>query len=344
MSRRALVTGVSGQDGAYLARALLKDGMAVFGTLREGTNEPEALRSLGLEAAVELLLVDLGDEASIRAAVDRARPHEVYHLAASSSVAASWSDPVGVADTNALGTIRLLAALRETVPEVRLVNASSSEIFAHRPGEAADEDTSFAPSSPYGAAKLHAHLAVRQQREAHGLHAANAILFNHESPLRGPRFVTRKITMALARIAQGADEVLALGNIDAARDWGDAEDYVEAMMRMARAATPCDYVISTGTAMRVRDFVEAAAGALDLSITWKGKGLEETGHADGRCILRIDPQFFRPMEAEAMVGNAGRVARELGWRARSDARDVAIRMALADRDLLRAGRAAKQTS
>lgn len=329
----SLVTGLSGQDGRYLARALAARGDRVVGTVSnparyEGSDgHAEAARD-----GVEVVALDLRDTNAVRPVVEAVRPDRVYHLAAMSSVAEAWRDPLTCARVNAMGTIALVAAMRDLVPEARLVNASSSEIYAQAEDGRLGETSPFGPRNPYGAAKLHAHLTVAQAREAQGMHGSNAVLFGHESPIRPPRFVSRKITSTLARIAAGSDETLHLGNIDVERDWGHAEDYVEAMMLIGEAEAAGDYIVATGELLSVRDFVTEAAAALGLSLTWQGSGLEERAMHEGRTVVAIDPQFFRPVDTVAASGDIARMG-ELGWTPGRRGRDIAREMALADQEL-----------
>ncbi len=334
---RALITGVTGQDGAYVARQLLNDGVDVWGSCRsaETLDGSPNLQALGVVKAVRPLVVDLTDPDSISAAVREARSDIVIHLAAASSVGRSWDEPAEVVAVNAVGTIHLLEACRTHAPGCRFVNASSSEIFAPTEGDGPkDEAAPFGPTTPYGVSKLSAHLITRIARNAHGMHASNAIMFNHESPLRGEQFVTRKITTILAAIANGADTVLELGNVAAQRDWGDAREYADALIRMARADAADDYVVATGKLTSVAQFAEAAAEALGIELVWQGKRLDMVGTWNGRTIVRINPQFFRPIDSAAMIGDPSRARDRLGWAPQATAMNVARDMATADMEAI----------
>jgi GDPmannose 4,6-dehydratase len=294
---RALITGITGQDGSYLAEALLERGYEVHGLAR---------RSVEL-ADVRVHEGDLRDQDSLAAALRAACPDEVYNLAAESSVAASWEDPALTGDVTGLGVARLLEAVRMTCPEARLFHASSNEVFGPVAGGSASETTPLAPRTPYGAAKAYAHHLVAGHREAYGLHFCNGILFNHESPRRGEQFVSRKITRRAAAISLGQATELRLGTLDAQRDWGYAPDYVEAMRLMLQRDVPEDYVLATGATHSVRDFVAVAFDHVGL---------------DWREHVRIDDEFKRPAEAEAVVGDASKARRELGWEPRTGFQDM----------------------
>ncbi len=315
--RRVLLTGTTGQDGWYLARRLVDDGAVVFGLVRPG-HEGE------VAAGVTAIEGDLRDASSLRRAVDAAEPNEVYNLAAATFVPGSWDDPDLVLDVNAGGLARLAEAIRASGAPVRLCHASSAEIFGPPTGRPQSEDTPLAPASPYGEAKARAHRLVAGLREEHGLFACSAILFNHESPRRPPRFVTRKITLAAARIACGSRETLVLGNLDAARDWGYAPEYVAAMQRMTAADRPRDYVVATGRAATVADFARLAFERVGL---------------DWRAHVATDPSFVRSGEELARIGDASRIRRELGWSATTTLEQLVAIMVDADLDLVRSGRA-----
>jgi len=298
--KRALITGITGQDGAYLSKLLRDHGYEIYGTHRPDSGTGTArLRELGTERDVRLLPLDLRDDAGVRAVIALAQPAEVYHLASQSSVAASFEQPLLTADLNALGTLRLLEALRTLAPAARLFHASSSEIFGRGPRPAQDENTPPHPRSPYAVAKLFAHWSTINYRETYGLFACCGLLFNHESPLRGMQFVTRKICDGVARIRLGLANELRLGNLDARRDWGFAGDYVRAMWLMLQQETADDYVVASGTSHSVRDFVAAAFGHVGLA--WED-------------YVRQDPTLLRPAEADSQVGDSSKARRVLGWR------------------------------
>lgn len=317
----ALITGITGQDGSYLAERLLERGYDVHGTLRRASS-PNTHRIDHLEG-VTLHIADLTDEASLRQAVRASRPDEIYNLAAQSDVAVSWKQPTYTADVVALGTFRLLEILRQDAPGTRFYQASTSEIFGASPGPQ-DENTPFLPGNPYAVAKTCAFHAVRLHREAYGLHASNGILFNHESERRGERFVTRKITRAVGRIVAGTQRELALGNLDARRDWGHALDYVDAMWRMLQLDDPTDLVIATGTSHSVRDFVERAFGVAGL---------------DWEAHVRIDPAFVRPVDVPDLRGNPARARERIDWSPTIDFDTLVERMVRHDITLAKAERA-----
>ncbi len=293
---RALVTGVTGQDGSYLADLLLGKGYEVFGLVRRTSTE--STRRIAHLDDLVLLGGDVLDPTSLAEAVVTARPDEVYHLAAQSHVAASWTQPVATAEITGLGTARLLEAVRRHAPEARYYQASSSEMFGNAERSPQDEQTPFHPRSPYGIAKVFAHQMVVHHRQAYGMHASCGICFNHESPRRGVEFVTRKVARGVAQIARGHARILELGNLEARRDWGWAPDYVEGMWRMLQQDTPGDYVLATGETRSVQDLVEAAFGRVGLP--W-------------REHVRTDPALLRPAEIHLLRGDASRARRVLGW-------------------------------
>jgi GDPmannose 4,6-dehydratase len=297
VTKRALITGVAGQDGTYLTDLLVANGYEVFGVLGPA---PGAFvdRIKGWGSAFHSVEADLRDTESLRAVVTETQPHEVYNFAGISSVGQSWGEAVLVADVNGVGVIRLLEAVKECAPQARFCQASSAEIFG-RPSEwPQNESTRICPVSPYGDSKAYAHFATSTYRDAYGICASNAILYNHESPLRTPAFVTGKIAHGAASIKQGLTSELAMGNLDVKRDWGFAGDYVRAMWLMLQPDAPGDYVIATGIAHSVRDMCEVAFEHLGL---------------DYRDFVSVDPQFFRPSEAEVLVGDASKARNELGW-------------------------------
>jgi GDPmannose 4,6-dehydratase len=299
MGKRAFVTGVTGQDGAYLSKLLLDKGYAVTGLMaRRATETDWRLRELGIIDAVELMRGDMTDLQSLCIALEAAPPDEVYNLAAQSFVGISWSQPQHTTQVNAIGTLNLLDAVRRVIPSARFYQASTSEMFGLVQASNQDENTPFYPRSPYGVAKLAAHWFTVNYRESYGLHASCGILFNHESPLRGIEFVTRKVTDAVARIKLGKQKELRLGNIDARRDWGYAGDYVDAMWRMLQQDKADDYVIATGTTTTVRDMCKIAFDCV---------GLDHEAH------VVVDPALFRPAEVDVLLGNPAKAKRVLGW-------------------------------
>jgi len=317
MTRRALITGISGQDGAYLARLLLHKGYDVVGGSRPSAGRDLwRLKAVGVDRDVKIADLELLDSSSILSVIERERPDEVYNLAAQSVVSSSFRTPVLTGDADALGAARILEALRKVNSSIRFYQASTSEMFGDTDETPQSETTAFCPRSPYGVAKLYAHWMTVNFRNVDGLFACSGILFNHESPLRGLEFVTRKITHGLAAIALGNHDCIELGNLDASRDWGFAADYVEGMWRMLQGDKPGDYVLATGRSHSVRDFCQAAAEAVDFDLVWQGSGINEKAidSKTGRTIVQVSPDVYRPNERLPLVGNAIKAERELGWR------------------------------
>ena len=333
--RTALITGVTGQDGGYLVGLLLAKGYRVHGTHRPVT-EPNVwrLRELGLLGHERLHLVESGlaDLPEVLGLLDSCEPDEIYHLAAQSSVATSARLPLDTAASNALGALNMLEAVRTLGGRPRLFQASSAEIFGDSASVPQDETTPRDPRSPYGVAKLFAFGMTRGYRDGYGLHASNGILFNHESPLRGAAFVTRRITQSVAAIAEGARRPLELGNLEARRDWGYAAEYAEGMWRMLQAETADDYVLATGRAVSVRDFVAMAFAAAGLDLRWEGQGQAEVGfeRASGRVLVTVDPRLYRATDVGLRVGDSAKAADRLGWRARTQVRELCAMMVDAD--------------
>ncbi len=332
--RVAVVTGVTGQDGAYLARHLLELGYQVFGAIRRSsTPSLWRLEELGIAEHPHLELVDfdLLDAGGFARLLRVAEPDEVYNLAAQSFVGTSFDQPVATAQATAMGGLHLLEAIRLVDPSIRYYQASSSEMFGRVVEVPQRETTPFYPRSPYAVAKLFAHWATVNYRESYGMFAVSGILFNHESPLRGAEFVTRKITLAAARIAHGMQEVLELGNLDARRDWGYAPEYVEGMHRMLQADQPHDYVLATGQMTSVRKFVEHAFSAAGLPLSWEGAGPDERGlDMQGRVRVRVNPRFYRPAEVDQLLGDASLARQQLGWEATVGVDALCRRMVDAD--------------
>jgi GDPmannose 4,6-dehydratase len=323
--KKALITGVTGQDGAYLAELLLQKGYEVHGIKRRtslfNTDRIDHLYEDPHEKGVRLFLHhgDMTDSTSLIRTIQQVLPDEIYNLAAQSHVAVSFEEPVYTANSDALGALRVLEAIRILGLEkrTRFYQASTSELYGLVRETPQKETTPFYPRSPYAVAKLYAYWITVNYREAYGLYACNGILFNHESPVRGETFVTRKITRAMARIKLGLQDCLYLGNLNAKRDWGHARDYVEMMWLMLQQDQPEDFVIATGQQNSVRDFVNAAAAEAGLAVHWKGEGVHEKGFdGNGRCIVAIDPRYFRPTEVESLLGDAGKAKRKLGWEPR----------------------------
>ncbi len=321
--KKALITGVTGQDGAYLAELLLDKGYEVHGLKRRSssfnTDRIDHLYQDPHEENQRFILHygDLTDSSSLIRIIQQIQPDEIYNLAAQSHVAVSFESPEYTANSDAIGTLRLLEAIRilGLTEKTRFYQASTSELYGKIHESPQNEKTPFYPRSPYAAAKLYAYWITVNYREAYGMYACNGILFNHESPVRGETFVTRKITRAMARIKLGIVDRLYLGNMDAKRDWGHAKDYVEAQWLLLQQDQPDDYCIATGEQHSVREFVEKSAGYLGMDIQWKGKGTDEIGvdTKTGKTIVSVDPRYFRPTEVETLLGDASKARKELGW-------------------------------
>lgn len=340
MTKTALITGITGQDGAYLARFLLKKGYIVHGIKRRAssfntgriediyqdphTDEPRFILHYG----------DLTDATNLIRIVQQTQPDELYNLAAQSHVQVSFETPEYTANSDALGTLRLLEAIRILGMEdkTKFYQASTSEMYGLVQEVPQSETTPFYPRSPYAAAKLYAYWIVINYREAYGMHASNGILFNHESPLRGETFVTRKITRAVAAIHLGRQEKLYLGNLNAKRDWGHAKEYVRGMWMMCQQEKPDDYVLATGVTTSVREFVNWAFEDVDIQLEWKGQGVDEKGYdaSNGKCLVEVDPRYFRPTEVELLLGDPTKAKEVLGWTHETNARDLAREMVRED--------------
>lgn len=339
--KSAVVTGITGQDGAYLAQFLLERGYRVHGTFRRGSSVNFwRIEELGIAGHERLSLVefDLTDAGSCVRLLEKTQPVEVYNLAAQSFVAVSFDQPVTTGLVTGLGVVNLLEAIRIVDPRIRFYQASTSEMFGRVQAMPQDEATPFYPRSPYGAAKLYAHWMTVNYRESFGIFGASGILFNHESPLRGREFVTRKVTDAVARIVRGKQDVLELGNLDAQRDWGYAREYVDGMWRILQHDEPDTFVLATGRMETVRHFVELAFAAAGIRIGWRGAGADETGvdAATGTTRVRINPAFYRPAEVDKLLGNAEKARAKLGWAA-TTALDTMCR-AMVEADLTRVDR------
>ena len=339
MSRTALITGITGQDGAYLAELLLDKGYVVHGMKRRtslfNTERIDHLYQDPHVAGRRFILHhgDMTDSSSVLRILQAVQPDEIYNLAAQSHVAVSFEEPEYTANSDALGPLRVLEAIRilGLQRKSRFYQASTSELFGKVQQTPQNEATPFYPRSPYGVAKLYAHWITVNYREAYGLYACNGILFNHESPIRGETFVTRKITRALARIKLGLQDCLYLGNLNARRDWGHARDFVQAQWLMLQQAEPRDLVIATGVQRSVRDFVDAAAKELGIAIQWRGKGADEKGYdASGACIVAIDPRYFRPTEVDTLLGDAAKAREILGWQPKISFEELVGEMARED--------------
>jgi GDPmannose 4,6-dehydratase len=334
MPKTAFITGITGQDGAYLAKLLLSKGYKVHGGLRRvGVNTLGRLDELGIAQEVQLHDFDLLEFSNIQRVLEKVAPDEVYNLAAQSFVGASFEQPIYTADVDALGTMRLLEAIRTIKAEIRVYQASTSEMFGKVQTIPQNEATPFYPRSPYGVAKLFSHWATVNYRESYGLFACSGILFNHESPLRGSEFVTRKITRAFANIETGGQDFVELGNLDSKRDWGFASDYVEGMWRMLQADQADDFVLATGETWSIRDFAERAGKTFGWELSWSGTGIDEIGvdRATGKTLVRINPAFYRPAEVDLLVGDPQKAERQLGWTRTVDFDALVRMMAEADR-------------
>ncbi len=335
--KTAFISGITGQDGAYLAKLLCEKGYEVHGGVRRISHQENArLEALGIADGVTLHEFDLADSNNVFRVIREVAMDEFYNLAAQSFVGASWELPVYTSDVDAMGVLRVLDTLRTLRPDTRFYQASTSEMFGLVQEVPQRETTRLYPRSPYGVAKVFGHHMTMNYRESFGMHASSGILFNHESPLRGPEFVTRKITLTLARIARGSDEVLTLGNLDAQRDWGFAGDYVEGMWRMLQQPEADDYVLATGVTTSIRDFVRFAAEALGMDPEFSGEGIGETAidRKNGRRILQVSEKFFRPAEVDQLIGDASKAREKLGWEPRVTVRELAEMMARADYDAL----------
>ncbi|MBN1575766.1 MAG: GDP-mannose 4,6-dehydratase [Chitinispirillaceae bacterium] len=343
MAKKVLITGITGQDGSYLAELLLEKGYEVHGMIRRSSyfnrGRIDPLYDDSKKKGVPLYLHygDMADSSNLNRMLERVQPDEIYNLAAQSHVRVSFEVPEYTADVDAVGTLRLLDAIRATGLQCRFYQASTSELYGKARDVPQSETTPFHPRSPYAIAKLYAYWIVINYREAYNLHASNGILFNHESPRRGENFVTRKITIGAAEIHAGKKECIHLGNLDARRDWGYAPDYVRAMWLMLQQERPDDYVIATGEMHSVREFIEKAFGILDMKIGWKGSGVDEVGidTKTGTTVVHIDPRHYRPTEVEQLQGDARKALRQLGWKPEVTFDKLVEIMVRADRDAVR---------
>jgi GDPmannose 4,6-dehydratase len=336
--KRALITGITGQDGSYLAELLLEKGYEVHGTIRRAsTFNTSRIDHLyqdphGNKTRLFLHYSDLADGSNLNRLLEKIQPDEIYNLAAQSHVRVSFDIPEYTGDVTALGALRILDAIRETGIKTRFYQASSSEMFGLVQEVPQKETTPFYPRSPYGVAKLYAYWITKNYRESYGLHASNGILFNHESPRRGETFVTRKITRGLSRIKLGKEDKLYLGNLDAKRDWGYAKDYVEGMWRMLQQETPDDYVLATNETHTVREFLEEASRTLGFDLEWHGAGVDEKGvdRNTGKVIIEIDPKYFRPAEVDLLIGDFSKAKEKLNWEPKTKFKELAKLMAEQD--------------
>ncbi len=333
--KKALITGITGQDGAYLAALLLEKGYQVFGTFRRSSSVNFwRIEELGVaqHPHLQLLEYDLTDLGSSIRLLERTMPDELYNLAAQSFVGVSFDQPATTAHITGIGPLHLLEAIRIVNPKIRFYQASTSEMFGKVQAIPQNEGTAFYPRSPYGVAKLYAHWMTINYRESYDIFAASGILFNHESPLRGREFVTRKITDSVAKIELEQLAVLELGNLDAKRDWGFAREYVDGMWRMLQVDVADTYVLATGRTETVRDFVSLAFKAIEREIDWQGTGEQETGicRSSGKVLVRVNPQFYRPAEVELLIGDSAKAKQDLGWQAQTTLEQLCQMMVRAD--------------
>ncbi|MBY6127067.1 GDP-mannose 4,6-dehydratase [Roseovarius atlanticus] len=335
--KKAFITGITGQDGTYLSKLLVEKGYEVHGGVRRISQSAMArLNALGVADKVQLHEFDLIEPNNLFRVLRDVKVDEFYNLAGQSFVGSSWELPIYTADVGAMGVVRLLDTLRSVHPETRFYQASTSEMFGLVAEVPQSETTRLHPRSPYGVAKTYGHYITMNYRESHGMHASSGILFNHESPLRGTEFVTRKITMHLAALARGGDAPVELGNMDAQRDWGFSGDYVEGMWRMLQQDKADDYVLATGVTTSIRDFFTYAAEALGLNPDWQGEGREEIAvdRKSGRQLMKVNPKFYRPAEVDLLIGDARKAREKLGWEPSVGIRELAEMMARADYDAL----------
>lgn len=340
--RRAFVTGITGQDGAYLTALLIAKGYKVYGGYRRASAQNFwRLRDLGVYSHEQLTLVemDLTDLGSIIRALSASEPDELYNLAAQSFVAVSFKEPHTTAQISALGVLNLFEAIRIVNPKIKVYQASSAEMFGKAQAVPQREDTPFYPRSPYGIAKLFSHWTAINYRESYGIFASSGILFNHESPLRGPEFVTRKITIAAAKIKLGSEDTLHLGNLDAQRDWGFAGEFVDGMWRMLQSDQPDTFLLATGVMSTVRDFASLSFAAAGIDLEWAGAGLAEVGRCmrTGRILVSVDPSMRRPADVELLVGNAQKAREILGWRCNTPVDKLAELMVRTDMERIARG-------
>lgn len=335
--KRALITGITGQDGSYLAELLLEKGYEVYGIWRRKAHVDYG-NIEHLKDKVTLIYADMTDAVSLISAMRISQADEVYNLAAQSFVATSWDTPIGTADIDAVGVTNMLEAIRIVKPEARFYQASTSEMFGKVQEIPQTENTPFYPRSPYGVAKLYGHWITKNYRESYNMFACSGILFNHESERRGLEFVTRKITHAAASISLGLQEYVELGNLSAKRDWGHSQDYVRAMWLMLQADEPDDYVIATNETRTVREFAEAAFKYVGIDIVWQGEGVDEVGidKKTGKVVVKVNPKFFRPAEVELLIGNPAKADAKLGWERNISFDELVKRMAENDLSIIKA--------
>ena len=332
--KKALITGIAGQDGSYLAEMLLDKGYEVHGLIRRSSNFDHHPNIENIRNKATFHHGDLSDSYSIRNLIDKVQPNEIYNLAAQSHVKVSFEMPELTGDVNALGPLRILESIHSLHMEndVRFYQASTSEMFGITKHNPQNEETPFYPGSPYSAAKLYAYWITVNYRESYGIFGCNGLLFNHESPRRGELFVTRKITKAFANMVLGKQDVLELGNMDSLRDWGHAKDYVRAMWLMLQHDKPDDYVVATGIQTSIREFCEATAKYFDIQLEWEGKGIDEVARnkATGQIMIRVNPAFYRPVDVVNIQGDASKIDRVLGWKPEHTLQDLVNDMCQSD--------------
>ncbi|MBZ9890179.1 GDP-mannose 4,6-dehydratase [Mesorhizobium sp. BR1-1-3] len=332
-NKTALITGITGQDGAYLSKLLLDKGYRVVGSMRRTSGIGTwRLQDLQVLRDIEFVSMELTEDSNVRVVLENVQPDEIYNLAAQSFVGESFRQPIYTSQVTAIGTLRLLEGVRSVVPEAKFYQASTSEMFGKVQEVPQNEGTPFYPRSPYGVAKLFAHWTVVNYREAYGLHCCSGILFNHESPLRGVEFLPRKVTLGMAKYALRGEGPLRVGNLEAKRDWGHARDYVDAMWRMLQRTPVVDFVVATGRTHTVREFVEMAAKACGIFLDWQGTGHNEQGidRTTGKVVVSVDPAFYRPLEVDLLVGDSSRAKEVLGWSPTVRLEDLVAEMVEAD--------------
>lgn len=334
MVKTALITGITGQSGSYLADFLVDKGYKVYGLVRRSSNEND-WRLHQCRDKVEFIYGEMTDQGSLDRAIQISRPDEVYNLAAMSFVFSSWQHPEQTMDVNAVGTLRILESIRKYKPDAKFYQASSSEMFGLVQETPQKETTPFHPRSPYGVSKVAAYWTTINYRESFNIFACNGILFNHESPRRGLEFVTKKISTGVAKIFLGSDEAIMLGNLDSKRDWGYAWDYVQAMWLMLNQEKPDDYVIATGETHSVREFVEESFRWVNMNVTWEGEGINEVGKVGERIVVTISKEFFRPAEVNLLLGDATKAKEKLGWKPECTFKELVNRMIVKDVERLR---------
>jgi GDPmannose 4,6-dehydratase len=339
MTKRALITGINSQDGAYLAELLLRKGYEVVGTLHTSTSDLSRLAELKIQNDIQFAELELLEYSNIERTIERMKPDELYNLAAQSQVALSFDRPLHTGEVDAMGAARILEVLRALGAPTRFYQASTSEMFGQARETPQRETTAFLPRSPYATAKLYAHWMTVNYRESFRIHACSGILFNHESPLRAKQFVARKITLSLARVKYGQLTTAEFGNLDAERDWGFAGDYVDGIWRMVQQEMPDDYVLATGQSRSVRDFIRLAGQTMGFDIAFEGTGVDERGidATTGRTLIRVNPKFYRPCDLNKVVGCAEKAQQKLDWKPRLSFNDMVARMGEADLRRVRDG-------